>query len=60
MGDKCFNFKEGMNEYSKGTDDCPPCYAGCIYRHNGRCCYDVATIQQATARACHDAIIERD
>lgn len=59
VSDKAFTFKEGMNEHSEGTFECKDLeYRGCIYQHNGRCCYRVASIQSSVSRACYDDIME--
>ena len=54
MDDRCIDFKEGKNEFSKETFECGKDYAGCAYQVNGRCCYYIATIMQPRSKACYD------
>lgn len=41
----------------KSIFDCPTCpeeqYGGCIYMEQGRCIYNIATIQVRVSRACY-------
>ena len=54
----CVNIKKGMNQYSEGTFTCSgPTYGGCLYRIDGRCIYNVATIKICVSRACHEDIV---
>jgi len=55
----CMNIKEGYNEYSDKTFACDQ--FGCVYcTNNGRCIYNIATLQQEVARACHHDIVQAD
>lgn len=50
----CVNVQKGKTQYSEGTFECG--YTGCLYCIDGRCVYNVATIQFSTSRACHEDI----
>ena len=42
----------GKDQYSEGTFDCDQ-YKGCIYNNNGRCVFNVSSIQQKMSKACY-------
>lgn len=53
----CVNVQKGKTQYSEGTFECTTGYTGCLYCIDGRCVYNVATIQIPTSRACHEDIM---
>ena len=55
----CVNVEEGKTPFSEKTFACNSNeYAGCLYRIDGRCVFNVATIKIHISRVCYEDIIE--